>query len=236
MGSLVNSKTRDVESVIEKLFSTINQFASVEEATKALSKGMCQEFTTSGKSDLVLSRVFHSFDYQLLPDEIQKAGEKTLGSKPTDESKFLVLIGTYGDNPDWQDRRKSGGHKAIPLNRTTVKSIPMVARLFQQVGFDLGIVLGEKKEAINMGGVVGSYGVFHVPEALGSPFIPAQDFVKVNGVKSVLGTGVMLPEGDVGIYIGFCRVHITQEMASQFASLMSLFWQKIYTLKERGMF
>jgi len=34
-----------------------------------------------------------------------------------------------------------------------------------------------------------TFNVFHIPSALGSPFVPAQDFVKQYEVQSVLGCG-----------------------------------------------
>lgn len=236
MPTLADCKTADFTTLIGKLFEDLSPHSSVESAAKTLVKGMCSEFRTGEKSDIVLSRVFHSFDYELLPSDIQTSGTKLLGSQPDPSSKFLVLIGSYGDEADWQDRKKSNGHQAIPLNRTTVTTIPMVARLFQQVGFDLGILLGEKKIGIDIGGVRGSYGVFHVPKAQGSPFVPAQDFVVKNGIQSVVGTGVMLPDGDVGIYLAFSRVPISETAAATISSLMSLFWQKIFPLRDKAMF
>jgi len=236
MASLEKCSAKDLEAFIEKTFFDLEKFPSVEEAVKTLVQKMCTEFSDQGKSDIVLSRVFHSFDYDLLPKDIQEAGKTALGSNPPDDSKFLVLLGTHGDKTDWQSRTKSKGHQAIPLNRTTVIGIPMVARLFQQIGFDLGIILGEKQIGMGITGVIGSYGVFHVPEAMGSPFIPSQDFVRENGVKSVIGTGVMLPEGDIGVYLAFCRVTVPQSTAANLSALMSHFWQKIYPLREKGMF
>ena len=236
MTELMRCTQKDIESFIERTFETFERFSSVEAAAVTLAKGMCEEFGSAESSDLVLSRVFHSFDYELLPPKIQEVAARALGSTPADNSKFLVLIGTHGDKTDWQQRTSSQGHQAIPLNRNTVTSIPMVARLFQQVGFDLGIVLGEKQTGMDISGVYGSYGVFHVPEALGSPFIPAQDFVRDNGVRSVIGTGVMLPEGDIGIYLAFSRVPVSYDAAKRLSALMPLFWKKIYMLREKGMF
>lgn len=223
----------DLKSIIDNLFFNPEAFSSVEEASKTLAKGMCEEFRSGQTTEIVLSRVFHSFDFELLPPDIQTAGIKTLGSTPSENSKFLVLLGTHGDEPDWCDRRKSFGHQAIPLNPMTLTTVPMIARLFQQIGFDLGIISDEKK---NTSGVAGSYGVFYVPTALGSSYIPAQGFVKKYEIKSVIGTGVMLPEGDIGVYLAFCRTSIPEAIAPNFSALMSLFWQKNFLIRERGMF
>src|ERR1700683_5130998 len=42
-----------------------------------------------------------------------------------------------------------------------------------------------------------NYHIFHVPEALGKALVPAQEFVRENGVKPVLGFGGLLPSGDL---------------------------------------
>jgi hypothetical protein len=62
--------------------------------------------------------------------------------------------------------------------------------------------------------------VFHVAEALGSPFVPAQDpFVKRHGVRSVLGFGGMLPTGDLFTVILFTRVPVPRATAELFKPL-----------------
>ncbi|WP_207706714.1 hypothetical protein [Acetobacterium tundrae] len=49
-----------------------------------------------------------------------------------------------------------------------------------------------------------SYGVFLVPQALGSPYIPAQkEFVVPYQIKSVMGFGGMLPMLDIFVIIIF---------------------------------
>jgi hypothetical protein len=149
----------------------------------------------------------------------------------------MVLLGTYGNEPAWRDRTKSQGHKAILLSHDTLKKIPMVARLVQQIGFDLGTLLGEKEAGIEVQSVSGTFGVFYVSPALGSPFIPAQDFVANYEVKSVIGTGVMLPHGDICVYIGFSRLPIANDVAANIAPLMSFFWQQAFSLlEEKTMF
>jgi hypothetical protein len=65
-----------------------------------------------------------------------------------------------------------------------------------------------------------SYGVFHVEDAAGSPYIPAQEgFVDRYGIRSVVGFGGLLPSGDLFGVILFCRVHVTLEAAERFRSL-----------------
>jgi hypothetical protein len=233
---LSNFTEENVESIVNNLFSDNNKFISIEDAYQQLAKKMCESFNNDGKpSDLILSRVYHSFDFPLLPPSLQQVAKQVWKEEALPTSKFIALMGTYGDESGWCDRNQSQGHKAILLSHQSLNKIPMVSRLLQQIGFDMGVLLGEK--GIEFGGISGTYGVFYVSPALGSPYIPAQDFVKKYDVKSVLGTGVMLPQGDISIYIGFSRVEVTNEVAANIASLMSLFWQHAFPLlEERGMF
>jgi hypothetical protein len=64
-----------------------------------------------------------------------------------------------------------------------------------------------------------AYNVFYVKDALGSPFVPAQDFVVAYGIKSVLGFGGMLPDGNLFAIIIFSKIHITKETADMFKTL-----------------
>ena len=64
------------------------------------------------------------------------------------------------------------------------------------------------------------FGVFHVPVAANSPFIPAQqEFVAPYGVASVLGFGGMLPDGDLFVAILFARVSIPVSTAEMFRTV-----------------
>lgn len=232
--NLIDLKEQDIESVINDLFSSASQFHSVEEAYQKLTELMCKKFHDNQDiSELVLSRVYHSFDFQALPASLQQVVTQVWGEKISENSKLITLMGTYGDKPEWCDRAQSKGHRAILLNQQTVNQIPMVTRLLQQIGFDLGLLMGVEPEGITLEGIQGSFGIFYVSPALGSPYIPAQDFVVDNRVECVIGTGVNLPSGDISIYIGFCRVNIEQEVAANLASLMSLFWQHAYPLMEK---
>lgn len=222
---------KDVETIVDKVFSQQDQFVSIEGAYHHLAKAMCENFLDKqGESDLVLSRVYHSFDYSLLPSPLQSVAKEVWGESAKENNKFITLMGTYGKELNWQDRHLSKGHRAILLNRETLKSIPMVSRLIQQIGFDIGTIIGEKSGGIEFEGISGTFGVFYVSPALGSAYIPAQDFVEKYQVKSVIGTGVMLPQGDISIYIGFTKAPVSNEVAANLAPLMSLFWQRAYSL------
>jgi hypothetical protein len=65
-----------------------------------------------------------------------------------------------------------------------------------------------------------SFNVFHVEEARGSPYIPAQErFVVPYGIASVLGFGGALPSADLFSLILFSRAQITRATAELFKPL-----------------
>lgn len=237
MASINKLTEQDLEIIINKLFVDNKQFYSIEDAYQHLAQSMYDYFKQDHKSDLVLSRVYHSLDFLSLPNSLQEIAKQGWGDKTKKTSKFMTLMGTYGEKDEWCDRKKSQGHRTILLTQDTIANIPMVARLLQQIGFDLGALLNETNPGAEYSGISGTFGVFYVAPALGSPYIPAQDFVKDYGVQSVLGTGIMTPSGEIAVYIGFSRVHVESEVAANIASLMSLFWQQAFSLREeRGMF
>ena len=64
-----------------------------------------------------------------------------------------------------------------------------------------------------------TYGVFHVRDANGSPYIPAQDFVTQYGIQSVVGFGGSLPDGDLFATLLFCRVTVDAAAADRFRTV-----------------
>jgi hypothetical protein len=62
--------------------------------------------------------------------------------------------------------------------------------------------------------------VFHVEDAAGSDFVPAQvEFVRPYGVRSVLGFGGMLPTGELFFVVMFATTAISSETAARFRTL-----------------
>ena len=65
-----------------------------------------------------------------------------------------------------------------------------------------------------------TYDVFHVEQALGSPFIPAQrDFVEPYGIASVVGFGGLLRSGELFSVILFSRATIPARCAARFRTI-----------------
>ena len=95
----------------------------------------------------------------------------------------------------------------------------MISQLIKDLGLEITTVLDSSQEIVKeLGGK--RHGVFHVENALGSPYIPAQDeFVERYGIQSVVGFGGMLPSGDLFAIILFSTVHVSAGSADRFKSL-----------------
>jgi hypothetical protein len=175
---------------------------------------------TGGKA-CALVRFYKTHLYSELEPQLQEFARGVLGEAPmSPEMRCLTLLATVGENPDWNSRANSAGHKAIPLpSEDFVAKIPMIARLVNQLGIELSALL-RPDPAIMMDLEEKTYNVFHVPEAVGSPYIPAQkDFVIPYGIRSVVGFGGVLPTGDLYVVILFAKIAIPRTTADRFRAL-----------------
>jgi len=95
----------------------------------------------------------------------------------------------------------------------------MISQLIKELGLELSSVLQPSPDVVKE--LAGKrHGVFHVENALGSPYIPAQDeFVARYGIRSVLGFGGMLASGDLFAVILFSTVHVPASAADRFKTL-----------------
>lgn len=175
----------------------------------------------TGERDCTLVRFYktHAFG-DLDPDQQAFARGVLKDDAPPPEMKCLTLVASTGDNPDWRVREASVGHKAIPLpSKQFVEKIPMISRLIQQFGFEMETVLSPDPRFL-LDADQKTYNVFYVPDARGSPYVPAQeDFVEPYGVESALGFGGMLPTGDLYAVILFTKVPVRQTTAELFRTL-----------------
>jgi len=175
----------------------------------------------TGERACPLIRFFKTHAYESLDDELKDFALKMLGGNvPLPETKCFTLLGTVGENQEWNLRETSKGHKAIPLpSEETVLQIPMMRNLVQQLGLSVRSVV-KPAPALLLDMDQKNYGVFFVPEASGSSYIPAQkEFVIPYGIKSVTGFGGMLPSLDIFVIIMFLRTSISRETADLFKNL-----------------
>ena len=175
----------------------------------------------TGQKACALVRLFKTHAFGELDQELRESATTMLGDASASPSmKCLTLLATAGERPEWNSRAESVGHKAIPLpSEKFVANIPMIARLFSQLGLSPSELL-KPDPAFVLNTDQSNFNVFHVAEAQGSPYVPAQkEFVIPYGVKSVLGYGGLLPNGDIFAVILFLKVHVPKETADLFKTL-----------------
>lgn len=173
-----------------------------------------------GRRSCALVRAFVTRPLDRLDAELQAAARRASGDAPLPRDvNCLVLLATVGDEPAWCDRRRSQGHRAIPLvSAEAVRAAPMIARLIDAFGIAIEDLAGpaDPERLLHAKGGK-SYGVFHVARAAGSAYVPAQrEFVDAYGIRSVLGFGAALSTGDVAAVILFSRTEIPDETADRF--------------------
>gem|GEM_PF-4884527 len=176
---------------------------------------------STGAPACALVRLYQSFYLADLEREAAANIDKTF-LKP--KSQILKLVGSAGDLAEWNSPQSTFGHRVVPLiSPAAVTEYPMFARLLTQFGlmqeqegkFDW--MLGNEA---TMELARPDIGVFHVIQALGSPYIPEQDeFVRPHGIASVLGCGGVLPGGHFFAVLFFSKVTIVPDTAELFKSI-----------------
>jgi hypothetical protein len=175
----------------------------------------------NGDKSCVLIRCYKTHPYSALDRSLRAfADERLGGAKPSPDMKCLTLLSSVGIVPEWNSRHTSNGHKAIPLpSAEVVQQAPMIAQLIQQFGIEISdLVAPTSQGSTAQDGK--TYNVFHVPNAKGSPSIPAQkEFVERHGVRSVVGFGGVLRSRDLFAIIMFSKREIPAESAQRFRTL-----------------
>ena len=177
--------------------------------------------TQTGEKSSVLVRFFMTYPYSSLDTELQQSVDKMLNGQSVDQDmKCLKLLATAGVQPEWNSTVHSKEHRIIPLqNEEMLKKIFMIYNFIDQMGIGISNVLNpdpkmssELEERI--------FNVYHVPEALGNPHIPAQEeFVVPFGVKSLIGFGGMLPTGNLFALLLFSKTKIPRNTANLFKNI-----------------
>jgi hypothetical protein len=210
----------ELGAALRRLQSTTG---SMEETALAIVQLLYQHLADAqtGEKNCILVRFFKTHRFSDLTPELQAFAQNAIQKKSDlqSDTRCLTLLATAGARPEWNQRAASASHQAIPLaTEEVVLQAPMVAQLIQQIGLDIAQVVGTSP-SLMIDADQQNYNVFHVPDALGSPFVPAQDFVRENGVKSVIGFGGLFPSGDLFAIIIFSRVYIPRETAEMFRTL-----------------
>jgi len=168
-----------------------------------------------GEPACALVRLYKTHPFGRLTPELQEFARALLDEEPTPDVRCLTLLGTRGSQPEWNETRLSRGHRAIPLpSEEVVARLPMVAQLITQLGIEVGDVVRppEGSRAIPLSQQATD--VFHVEEAVGSPYLPAQEeFVIPERIRSAVGFGGVLLTGDFYATVMFSRVPLSLQVA-----------------------
>jgi signal transduction histidine kinase len=191
---------------------------SLEEAAAAIVRHIYHDVVSGGERAFVLVRLFATQSYGDLPADLREFARRLADDRPlSTDQKCLVLMATAGDQPDWNDRSCSKGHKAIPLESGRLASrFPMISQLLAQLGARINPADG----AIVLDRAQREFNVFYVRDAEGSPHVVDQEgFVRPFAVRSVVGFGGSLPSGEHFAVVAFARATIAREVADLFRYL-----------------
>jgi hypothetical protein len=207
---------------------------SLEEAAQVLATALYTHFAESA----ILARVYVTVPFAALPPPTRAFVQALPGATAslTGTTPVLSLVGTQGQEVEWNDRRKSRQHAAIPLiSAEFVDGIPMIARLLRELGVPLDWI--DSQDALRLVSTIGrTVGLFYVEDAVramddqGRKIIPAVDFVFAYNVKSVFGTGGAYAGGQMLVVVVFCRDPVARVTAELFLPLVDLFKGKTGSL------
>ncbi len=197
--------------------------ANMEETSNRIIKYFYEHLIDrqTGEKSCALVRCFKTHPYGELDAHRRESARRIMGDEdPSETMQCLTLLATAGEKPQWNAISASAAHQAIPLkSEELVEQSPMISQLIRQFGLNISAVV-EPDPNLLLEFEQKTFNVFYVPEAKGSPYIPAQDsFVIPFGIKSVLGFGALLPSGNLFAIIAFLKVQIPRSTAEMFSTL-----------------
>lgn len=179
------------------------------------------EIGSTGQKACALIRCFKSCRYSELDGDLQSFVRRQFGEAPLAPDQLcLALLATAGDRPEWNLRRHSSKHRALLLVPTGQDTTPSLTwQVVREMGLDAQELLhSEPSELAAL--EQRSYGVFHIFDAAGSPYIPDQgQFVEAAGIRSVIGVGGMLSSGSIFQLVFFTKVPVHRDTAELFRTL-----------------
>ena len=214
---------------------------TLEMAARDVVRHLYESFRNArtGVRQCALVRFYKTHPLGKLPPELQqfaRAVTRPVARDSPAETRCLTLVATAGEHPSWNDRRQSRDHQAIPLvSAEIIERAPMIAQLIRAFGLDVASVIAPDTSLVEKAGA--TYDIFHIENALGSPFIPAQrDFVMPYRIRSVVGFGGSLSRGEMFAVILFANVDITPAHARRFRNIALDLKSEIFRIPENMVF
>jgi hypothetical protein len=215
---------------------TNSRSGSVEGAANSFVAGLTDTFES-----VVLARVFVVLPFaELQPAEREFATLLAGGDlRLTPATPCLLLLGTRGREPSWNDRTQSRAHRTIPLiDRAFVRSAPMLAKLLADLEIDLRAL--DAGQPIEVRRMLGAHnGTFYVPDAQsacdgeGRLIIADREFVAEHAVRTVFGMGGAYANHTLVIAIVFTTELLERLVVDRFPSLISNFKMATSSLLDR---
>ncbi len=225
-----------------ELWKKVQPYAEKSENVEQVAQKFIDVIYDEFEESLALARLFLSVPYDDLPTFNQNfvknlAGQLNIESELTSTTPVLSLLGTRGNEPEWNDRRQSQGHLGIPLiSPEFVDTIPMVSRLLNQLGLGLDWISmpNEKFRMQTQSTITGTFLVQDAKndrDAQNRRIIPMQDFVADYKVKTVFGLGGRYLVGKKSVVAGifFSKETVTIETLKKLSPIIKPF--KVSTMQ-----
>ena len=129
---IAEARASTVSDLWTQIQARVGNSQHLENAAQELATALHTQFDES----VVIARVFVTVPFAALPksnkDFVRKLAESAGANEDLKAgTPVLSLIGTHGQEEDWDDRRKSKGHVGIPLiSSSFVGTIPMIGPPF----------------------------------------------------------------------------------------------------------
>lgn len=237
MTSLASATWSDIELVRGRLSERATKASRVQEVAQGFAGDMATSFPS-----IALARVFFVQGLDQLPAVEQEFARAAAGSLRLDRTtRVLSLLGTFGLEEAWCDRRRSKGHRAIPLTSSTaVRDIPMVAKLLADLGADITALdlvdsgIGTRFLAGGRGGIFFVADAESAVDASGRRVIAASDFVSRYGIRTVFGMGGVYGDRTLVVSLFFTNERLERLNVDRFGNLITSFKIATAELVERG--
>jgi hypothetical protein len=230
MSGKANITSVNIPSFIAGVGKSIAKCGCLEDAAQKVTASIYKEF----KDSVVLTRLFATVPFEMLPASNRNFVTSLLDAKELtpllhSHTPILSLLGTSGQEDEWNDRRKSRGHVGIPfVSADFIDQVPMISHLLKSLGFSSEWILSNGTGIFEstMGKMAG---IFYVPEASTAvdeknrKIIGAQDFVSKYNIRTVFGVGGgYVKEAAFIVLIVFAREQIDEERAQCFLPLATV--------------
>jgi hypothetical protein len=218
-----------IQVLRERITADAGRAENLQEAAQRFAESITRSFETCA-----LARIFAVVPLSKLPEAEQAWANQfatSIGNldpvKP--RTPVLMLVGTSGSNPSWNDRNRSLGHRAIPLlDRAFVDGAPMISALLQSMRIipEQGPSSGEIQLRAMPGGINSRFFVANAltsTDGAGRHIIAARDFVTTYGIKSVFGMGGSYVNGTLAIAIVFTTELLAALDVDRYTTFISTF-------------